>query len=128
MTARRKYSDFTLYRRLLREARAYWPHIAWLFALSLLATPLALLNPIPLKIVVDSVLGAEALPSWFAWALPAGTSRSSLSALAAIAGLLVMIALVKQLLDLAFAVLHTYAGEKLVLAFRAKLFRHSQRL
>jgi ATP-binding cassette subfamily B protein len=40
----------------------------------------------------------------------------------------VAIAIAKQALDLAFAVLHTCTGEKLVLSFRAKLFRHSQRL
>ena len=42
--------------------------------------------------------------------------------------MVVAIAFLKQLADLGFAVLRTYAGEKLVLGFRAKLFRHSQNL
>src|SRR2546427_1876615 len=37
---------------------------AALFALGLLASPIALLNPVPLKIVVDSVLGARPLPAF----------------------------------------------------------------
>ena len=128
MTSARQHSDYALYRRLLWEARPFWRHIGWLFVLSLLAAPLTLLQPLPLKIVVDSVLGARELPAWLAWLLPAGTPRHGLLALAAVAGLLIAIAVAKQLLELAFAVLHSYTGEKLVLAFRAKLFRHAQRL
>ena len=128
MSPTRKQSDLTIYRRLLREARPFWPHIAGLFALSLLGTPLALLSPLPLKIVVDSVLGARELPAWLAAVLPAATPRTDWRALAMIAGLLVLIAFLKQVLDLAFALLRSFTGEKLVLAFRAKLFRHSQGL
>ena len=128
MSSARKQSDFALYRRLLLEARPFWPHIAGLFALSVLATPLTLLNPLPLKIVVDSALGTHELPAWLASLLPAGTQRTDVRVLAVVAGLLVAIALVKQLLDLAFAILRSYTGEKLVLGFRAKLFRQSQSL
>lgn len=128
MSQARKQSDFALYRRLLLEARAFWPHIAGLFALSLLATPLTLLNPLPLKIVLDSVLGAQELPAWLAWFFPPSTQRTDLIVLVGVAGMLVAVALLKQTLDLAFALLRSYTGEKLVLAFRAKLFRHSQSL
>ena len=128
MNAPRKYSDLALYRRLLLEARPCWRHIAGLFALSLLGAPLTLLNPLPLKIVVDSVLGPRELPVWLTSLLPAGSPRAGLAAIAAVAGLVVAIALLKHALDLAFAVLHSYTGQRLVLAFRAKLFRHSQRL
>ena len=45
------------------EARAYWRHIGCAaLLLGLLATPLALLTPLPLKIAVDNVLGEEPLP------------------------------------------------------------------
>ena len=128
MSNARKQSDLAIYRRLLLEARPFWLNIAGLFTLSLLATPLTLLNPLPLKIVLDSVLGTHELPAWLAWIFPAGTQRTDVIVLAAIAGLLVAIALLKQILDLAFALLRSYTGEKLVLAFRAKLFRHTQGL
>ena len=41
-----------------------------LFLLSLLSTPLALLAPLPLKIVVDSVIGSEPLPGFLLTLLP----------------------------------------------------------
>src|SRR5205085_1925421 len=50
------YTDVTLYRRLLRQARPYRLHIVGIFLLSLLQSPLALLTPLPLKIAVDSVV------------------------------------------------------------------------
>ena len=124
----RQHSDFALYRRLLRESRAFWPHIGALFILSVLAAPLTLLTPLPLKVVVDSILGAQPLPGWLLAVLPDGVERTGMAALLAVAAFLVVLAFIKQLLDLVFNVLRSYAGEKLVLAFRAKLFRHSQRL
>src|SRR5207249_7773722 len=48
-------TDLALYRRLWREARPYWPHLAGMLLLSLLATPIALLVPLPLTIIVHSV-------------------------------------------------------------------------
>jgi len=57
-----KNRDLVLLRRLLRQAQPYWAHIAGFFLLSLLATPLALLMPLPLKIAVDSGIGSRPLP------------------------------------------------------------------
>jgi ATP-binding cassette subfamily B protein len=128
MSAKRKQSDLALYRRLLFEARLYWPHIAGLFALALASTPLTLLSPLPLKIVVDSVLGPHELPAWLAWVFPASTQRSDWSVVLLVAGLIIFLALAKQLLDLVFAVLRSYTAEQLVLALRAKLFGHIHRL
>jgi ATP-binding cassette subfamily B protein len=93
-----------------------------------LAAPLALLAAVPLKIAVDSVVGRHALPGPVAAILPAGTLPGSTIALAAVAGLLVLIAGLTQLLNFASTLLRSYTGEKIVLDFRARLFRHSQRL
>src|SRR2546426_10657967 len=89
-------SDIALYRRLLRQARPYWPHLAGLFAIGLLASPLALLDPVPLKIVFDSVLGAHPLPAYLAAALPAATTRSAATLLAVAIGLLIAVAALAQ--------------------------------
>src|SRR5438094_918149 len=51
--------NVALYRKLLRQTLPYWAGIAGLFALGLLASAVALLNPVPLKLVVDSVLGTR---------------------------------------------------------------------
>lgn len=123
-----KRSDFALYRRVLLEARPLWWHIAALFGLTLLGTPLTLLTPWPLKIAVDSILGSHDLPRWLGNFFGPGIPRTDLRVLAVVAALPIAIALAKHILDLSFAVLRSYTAEKLVLSFRAKLFRHTQSL
>jgi ATP-binding cassette subfamily B protein len=127
MTATRS-TDLRLCGRLLRQARPYWPHIACILLLSLLTSPLTLLAPLPLKIAVDSVLGSLPPPHFLALLLPADTAPGGGAILALAAGLLVVIALLHQLLNLGGALLRSHTGEKLVLNFRARLFRHAQRL
>jgi ATP-binding cassette subfamily B protein len=126
--ALKPYADHVVYARLLREARPYWPHIAGIFLLSLLSTPLALLLPFPLKLAVDSVIGAHPLPPLVAAVLPASARDSGTAVLLFAAGLLVAVTLLVYLQAVASSILQTYTGEKLVLEFRARLFRHVQRL
>src|SRR2546428_8296970 len=121
-------SDIALYRRLLRQARPYWLHLAVLFGIGLLASPIALLNPVPLKIVVDSVLGSRPLPAWLAAALPAAATRSPATLLAVAIGLLIGVAALAQVQGLANKFMQAYVGERLVLAVRTPLVRHAQRL
>jgi len=128
MMAAPSYTDLTLYRRLLRHAQPYGPHIVGIFLLSLLSSPLALLTPLPLKIAVDSVIGSHPLPGFLDALLPATITRSDVAVLVLAAGLLVAVTLLSQLQELASSLLRTYTGEKLVLGFRTQLFRHVQRL
>src|SRR4051794_9987581 len=80
--------DLALFRRVVREARRYWPQMVLIVVVELLATPLALLAPVPLKIVVDNVLGTQPPPPVLAPLIPAGASDSTW--LLAFAGLLVI--------------------------------------
>jgi ATP-binding cassette subfamily B protein len=121
-----RYGTAGIYRRLIAESRPYWPHLLGIFFLNLLATPLVLLTPLPLKIAVDSIIGSQPLPGPLARWVPAATSGDALLFFSA--ALVVAIAFLTHLQTSASAVLRTYTGEKLVLAFRAKLFRHAQRL
>jgi ATP-binding cassette subfamily B protein len=122
-------ASYTLYRRLLGQARPYWPHLGGLFLLSLLSSPLALLTPLPLKMAVDSVVGSHRqIPGPLAALLPAAATRSHTALLVVAAVLFVMIALLTQLQQLGSSVLSAYTGEKLVLGFRVRLFGHVQRL
>src|SRR2546429_2329069 len=89
-------SDLALYRRLLRQARPYWLHLAGLFGIGLLASPLALLDPVPLKIVFDSVLGSHPLPVYVRAVLPSAVLGSAGALLVAI-GLLLGVAALTQL-------------------------------
>src|SRR6266508_4303847 len=63
--------DLALLVRLAGQARPCWPHLGALLVVSLVATPLALLTPLPVKIAVDTVLGAQPLPPSLAALLPA---------------------------------------------------------
>ena len=123
-----KQTDFTLYRRLLLQARPCWPHLVLLFCLSMLATPLALLGPVPLKIVVDCIIGSEPLPGILQRVIPAATSSSPGALLVLSAVLMVAVTLVAQLQVLAAMVLRAYTAERLVQDFRALLFERVQRL
>jgi ATP-binding cassette subfamily B protein len=123
----RRYTDRQIYRRVLREARPYWIHIAAIFLLNLLATPIALLLPVPLKIAVDNVIGGKPLPSWLDAVLPdwlQGTNGLLLFAVA----LLVAVELFSQLQSLSSNLLRTFTGERVTLRFRSQLFHHVQRL
>ena len=112
--------------RVLQECRTCWPHLSGIAFLSFLSLPLTLLYPLPLKIVVDNVIGSEPLPHW----LLANTSWRSLhlTALAIAIAVLLGIAVLVNLQGLASWWLQTYTGEKLVWDFRARLLNHVQRL
>ncbi len=120
-------SELALYRRLLRQARPYWLHLAGLFGIGLLASPLALLDPVPLKIVFDSVLGSHPLPAYLRTVFPSAVLGSAGALLVAI-GLLLGVAALTQLQALANRFMQAYVGERLVLGFRTQLVQHAQRL
>ena len=102
--------------------------MAGIFALGLLATPLALATPLPLKLAVDSALGSEPLPRFVAALVPDRLESSATAVLALSAGLILAVAFLTQAQRTASAALRTWTSEKLVLEFRARLFRHVQRL
>lgn len=128
MTTANGYGDLALLRRLLRQARPCWPHIGGLMLLSLLSVPLALLVPLPLKIIVDSVVGSRPLPGFLDALLPEAATRSSAAVLIIAVGLVLAVALLSEIQELAESVLNEYAGGKLILSLRTQLFRHAQRL
>ena len=112
----------------MQQARPFWPHIFGIFLLGLLATPLMLLGPVPLKIAVDSVVGSDPVPGFLDPLLPGWPTGSNIRLLAMAAALQVLVVLATQLHDLASYMLRARAGEGLILDFRSFLFRHVQRL
>jgi ATP-binding cassette, subfamily B, bacterial len=121
-------SQQTLSRRLLHQVWPYWPYVVGIFLLDLVATPLALLGPVPLKIAVDTIVGSQPLPPLLRALLPDPETHSKLLLLGVAAGLLVSVAFLTHLQALGSYVLRTHTGEWLTLHFRALLFRHVQRL
>ena len=117
-----------IYVRLLREVRPYAPRVVALTLLSLLAAPLALLLPVPLKIAVDSVIGSQPPPPVLDALLPGAATESDTALLVTVGLLFVAIAFLYQLLQLATLLLGTHTGERLLMVFRCSLFLHVQRL
>lgn len=116
-----------LSRRFLSEVRPYWGSLLLIFAVDLLATPLMLLAPVPLKIAVDNVLGAQPLPSYVDVLLPDALS-SGANLLLAAAILQVLVVGLAQLQQLGSYVLRVRTGEAMTQALRERLFAHAQRL
>jgi ATP-binding cassette, subfamily B, bacterial len=115
-------------RRILRQIGPFWPQILLLLLIDLLATPLLLLTPVPLKIAVDSVIGDHPVPGFVDAFLPASVVTGSIALLVVVAVMQVLIVLLGELQSLVSYVLQTRTGERLTLDFRGRLFRHVQRL
>lgn len=122
------YTSRKLYWRVFREASPYGWHLFGILLIGLLATPFTLLTPLPLAIVADSVLGEQPLPAWLQALLPAAIVGSREAILGVAAGMVVALAGLGKLRGLLGALLTTYTAAQLVLNFRARLFRHAQRL
>jgi ATP-binding cassette subfamily B protein len=119
MAQQRSGGAFRIYRRALSEVRDFWPHLGAVLAFGLLATPLALLNPLPLKIIVDSVLGAAPLP----W--PANLIGGHPSAFALAIGLSVGLAALNLSYRFFEWLFREWVGERMVARFRARLFERA---
>jgi ATP-binding cassette subfamily B protein len=117
-----------LSRRILSQIRPFWPQILLLLLVDLLATPLLLLTPVPLKIAVDSVIGSDPLPGFVDPFVPGSVVGSSIALLFVVAIMQVLVVLLGELQSLVSYVLQTRTGERLTLDFRGRLFRHTQRL
>lgn len=119
--------DRNVFGRIVAFARPYWLKVAGTFLLGMAAAPLTLLTPVPLKIAVDSVIGSKPLPGFLAAPLHF-IGDNPYAVLAAAALLLVLITFLLYAQGMAVWLASTYLGERLVLDFRAALFRHAQRL
>ncbi len=95
--------------------------------LTLISTPFTLLLPLPLKMVVDSVITGHTPPQFLSrWLPPSWMNTAGLLMIAA--AMLLTIGALMQVQVLMSWMLQTYTGEKLVHDFRSRLFWHVQRL
>jgi len=122
------YTVLQLLRRILVLAKPYGFHLVATFILSLLASPIALLKPVALKVLIDSGFGSEPLPKFISFFTPAGAGFDFASVLFITAILVIIVALIENLHIVATWILNIFVGEKLVLSLRSRLFNHIQRL
>lgn len=118
-------SSLRLYKRMLPDVRAQMPLLVVTIVSMLSVTLVTLVQPWPLKVIVDSVLGDRPTPGWIR-AVTGPLEDQSL--LWVVAVLLVMVVVVGQLLNLATKYLSQVLGQRLVLELRCRLWRRLQRL
>ena len=114
--------------RLYEQLRPYRMALVLVIVVDLLSVPITLLTPLPLAIAVDYAVSGRALPGWAEAWLPAAVASSPAGILALATGLVIAIALLGQLQRNGAWLLQSWVGERVVLAFRAELFRQVQRL
>jgi len=115
-------------RRVLSELRPYMLSILFVFAISLTAIPLALVSPLPIKIIVDNVLGTRPLPGYLR-IITTNPSQVSAQTLVVIAiGILVVGTVLTNGQQLLNVWATNKVGNRITLETRARLFRQMQRL
>src|SRR6059058_301234 len=113
-------------KRAFEDLRPYlWPVVV-LLIISLAAVPITLIFPLPIKLLVDSVLGSQPLPGYLTVFVGSQLSKS-LSLWLAIT-ILMGTAVLTYLQNLVNVWYTNKVGNRMTLDVRARLFRHMQRL
>jgi len=112
-----------IYWRALKEARPWYPQLAAIVILGLIATPIGLLAPLPVKVIVDSVLGDAPLPAWLVPWLPdgAGADKQALLYLSVLFGIL--LAALVAVHGMSEWLYRETVADQMVRRFRAKVMR-----
>src|SRR5205807_5700329 len=114
-------------RRLLHEMRPYLSSIALLLLVSLSAVPLTLITPLPIKLIVDNVIGSQPLPGYLGLLTgggPVSTERVLVTAIGILLGGTILV----YLQNLASIWITNQVGNRMTLDMRVRLFRQMQRL
>lgn len=113
----------------LKYAFRRWPELLAVFGAMLLGVGLSVLQPWPMKLLIDHVLHAKPLPpqlAGFAGALPGGGTREGLLAWSVAAT--VILFLLNWLAGIISAYFNTGLGQRMIYTLAADLFGHLQRL
>ena len=118
--------SFSHARRAFEDLRPYlWPLVV-LLIVSLLAVPMTLIFPLPIKLLVDSVLGSQPLPGYLT--IFVGSQVSKTLALWLAISMLMATAVLTYLQNLVNVWYSNKVGNRMTLDVRARLFRQMQRL
>jgi ATP-binding cassette, subfamily B, bacterial len=113
-------------RRAFEDLRPYrWPTIV-LVVVSLVAVPITLITPLPIKLLVDSVLSSQSPPGYLSIFTGSQPSKSLVLALAI--SILMGAAVLAYLQNLVNVWYSNKVGNRMTLEVRARLFRQMQRL
>jgi ATP-binding cassette subfamily B protein/subfamily B ATP-binding cassette protein MsbA len=109
---------------MLAYAGRRWRGWSAIFATTVLGTGASLLAPLPLKVLVDSVLGSQPAPAVMSW-LPGAGTRHGLLVWVVIAEVLVFVA--ASVIDVASTFLWTVVGQGMVFDVARDVFAKVQR-
>jgi ATP-binding cassette subfamily B protein len=113
-------------KRAFEDLRPYLGPIVALLIISLLAVPIALIFPLPIKLLVDSVLGSQPLPGYLT--IFVGSQFSKSLAISLAISILLGAAVLTYLQNLVNVWYTNKVGNRMTLDVRARLFRQMQRL
>src|SRR5437899_5101810 len=113
--------------RALEDLRPYLGPLIVLLLVSLSAIPITLIVPLPIKILVDSVLGSQSLPGYLTILLLGSQVSKGFTIWLAIS-MLLGTAVLTWLLNLVNVWYSNKVGNRMTLDVRAHLFRQMQRL
>src|SRR4029077_16421040 len=113
-------------KRAFEDLRPYLLPLVVLLVISLLAVPIALVFPLPIKLLVDSVLGSQPLPGYLT--IFVGSQASKTLALWLAISVLMAAAGLAYLQNPGNVWYSNKVGNRMTLDVRARLFRQMQRL
>lgn len=114
--------------RLFRYGFHRWHYVVLLGAVSLLSSGIGILNPWPIKIIVDNLLGTDPLQEPFSTLLPFVPGRGDAALLVFAVLFFVVLRLGSGAVGMAKTYLQTVFKQDLIAEMRKKLFRHLQYL
>lgn len=109
-----------------RLIRPYWKQLAIAFVAMLMASASDLMEPWPLKVIFDYVIGSKPIPPWIARFPVIGGSRLALLNAAALA--VIAVAVVGAISSYGEKYLSTTVGQHVMHDVRHTLYHHVQRL
>ncbi len=115
-------------RRVFADLRPYLSPIFVLLLLSLSAIPITLITPLPIKLMVDTVLGSKPLSGYLTLLAPGGSQVSKDYVLWLAIGILLGATVLTYVQNLLNVWLSSKIGNRMTLDVRARLFRQMQRL
>jgi ATP-binding cassette subfamily B protein/subfamily B ATP-binding cassette protein MsbA len=122
------HSRWLRYRRLSSYALAHWQGWIVIIAVTLSSSALAVLQPWPMKILVDHVLGTQPMPEWLvsarAW-IPWADSARGLLAWIVITFLAVFV--INSVSEVILTIAWVQVGQRMVFRLAADLFSRLQR-
>jgi ATP-binding cassette, subfamily B, bacterial len=122
-----RYWRFDIYRQVLPYIRPYTLGMVVVVALTLLGSLIGLLDPWPMKLLIDSGLSGKPIPAWLD-SVPFVSANGATGVIVVAVLAILVLTVIQRVVNLAEDYLETRINYKMTLRFRADLFTHLQRL